>query len=195
MGETYFTEQERDRIRGRTARAIREQTEARSRARKQADDIADLKEMGEELMAQKLASSIDNRLTVAHPAGHPEESIKEDPRLPNPPPRGMGLKFDGGKVQARLLYEGMPRALLRVIDTLDFGAKKYAAHSWQHVENALERYQDASYRHDLLRCRGERLDSETGIHHRAHHIINELFLLELELRAEESPDALPTEVK
>ncbi len=99
--------------------------------------------------------------------------------------RGVGLKDDGGKPQARLLHEGVPRALARVIDTLTFGAQKYKAHSWQHVEKALERYQDASYRHDNKRCLGEKLDPETGIHHRAHHIINELFLLELELREEE----------
>lgn len=105
------------------------------------------------------------------------------------PERGMGLKDDKGKPQARLLHEGVPRALARVIDTLTFGAGKYQAHSWQHVENAAARYQDASYRHDNKRCLGEKLDPETGIHHRAHHIINELFLLELELRAEEKEEA------
>lgn len=99
--------------------------------------------------------------------------------------RGEGLKFDGGKLQARLLFEGMPRALTEVIRTLDFGAKKYSAHSWQKVENALERYQDASYRHDLKRNMGEIVDPETSVMHRAHHIINELFVLELELRAAE----------
>ncbi len=99
--------------------------------------------------------------------------------------RGAGLKNDGGKPQAGLLHEGVPRALARVVDTLTFGAQKYKAHSWQHVEKGIERYQDASYRHDNRRCLGEKLDPETGIHHRAHHIINELFLLEIELREEE----------
>ena len=98
--------------------------------------------------------------------------------------RGVGLKFDAGKNQARLLREGVPRALEELDRVLTFGAKKYAAHSWQHVENAEERYQDASYRHDSARNKGEIFDRETGLLHRAHHIINELFLLELELRRE-----------
>ncbi|AMM44633.1 hypothetical protein [Xanthomonas phage f20-Xaj] len=98
--------------------------------------------------------------------------------------RGGGLKFDGGKQRPALLHEGMPLALAEVVKTLTFGAQKYEAHSWQKVENAAERYQDASYRHDSQRCKGEVLDPETGIMHRAHHIINELFVLELELRAQ-----------
>jgi hypothetical protein len=98
--------------------------------------------------------------------------------------RGVGLKFDAGKVQARLLREGVPRALEELDKVLTFGAGKYAAHSWQHVENGDERYQDASYRHDAARNKGELFDQETGLRHRAHHIINELFLLELELRGE-----------
>ncbi|AMM44729.1 hypothetical protein [Xanthomonas phage f30-Xaj] len=98
--------------------------------------------------------------------------------------RGGGLKFDGGKQRPALLHEGMPLALAEVVKTLTFGAQKYEAHSWQKVENAAERYQDASYRHDSQRCKGEVLDPETGIMHRAHHIINELFVLELELHAQ-----------
>ncbi len=100
--------------------------------------------------------------------------------------RGGGLKFDGGKQRPALLHEGVPLALAEVVKTLTFGAEKYEAHSWQRVENAAERYQDASYRHDAQRCKGEVLDPETGILHRAHHIINELFLLELEMRKEKA---------
>lgn len=99
--------------------------------------------------------------------------------------RGAGLKFDAGKPQARLLREGVPRALRQLDAVLTFGARKYAAHSWQEVENAMERYQDASYRHDSARNMGEVIDPETGCYHRAQHIINELFLLELELREAE----------
>ncbi|AVO24330.1 hypothetical protein [Xanthomonas phage XPV3] len=96
-----------------------------------------------------------------------------------------GRKFDAGKVQPRLLFEGMPRALSALVDVLTFGAGKYDAHNWLNVANGIERYQDASYRHDSLRCRGELCDAETGLRHRAHHIVNELFVLELELRAVE----------
>ncbi|BAE72787.1 conserved hypothetical protein [Xanthomonas phage OP2] len=96
-----------------------------------------------------------------------------------------GRKFDVGKLQPRLLHEGMPRALSALVDVLTFGAAKYDAHNWLNVANGIERYQDASYRHDNLRCQGELCDRESGLRHRAHHIINELFVLELELRATE----------
>lgn len=96
--------------------------------------------------------------------------------------RGAGLKFDQGKIQPRLLYSGVPNALEEIVRVLTFGAQKYAPDSWQHVENAEERYQDASYRHDAARNKGEPRDQETGLLHRAHHIVNELFLLELEIR-------------
>ncbi|AVO24206.1 hypothetical protein [Xanthomonas phage XPV1] len=102
-----------------------------------------------------------------------------------------GRKFDAGKVQPRLLFEGMPRALSALVDVLTFGAGKYDAHNWLNVANGIERYQDASYRHDSLRCRGELCDAETGLRHRAHHIVNELFVLELELRAVEESLATP----
>lgn len=114
----------------------------------------------------------------------PESCTQEAP--PAPSERGAGLKDDSGKQQPRLLHEGVPLALAEVVRTLTFGAKKYAPHSWKEVENALERYQDASYRHDAKRCAGELIDPETNIRHRAHHIINELFMLELELRKEKA---------
>lgn len=98
--------------------------------------------------------------------------------------RGGGLKDDSGKEQPRLLHQGCPLALAEVVKTLTFGARKYAPNSWQLVEDAANRYQDASYRHDSKRCQGELIDPETNVRHRAHHIINELFLLELELRGE-----------
>lgn len=103
-----------------------------------------------------------------------------------------GRKFDDGKLQPRLLHEGMPRALSELVEVLTFGAQKYDAHNWLNVENGIERYQDASYRHDNLRAQGELCDQESGLRHRAHHIVNELFVLELELRAVE--ESLATRV-
>lgn len=119
----------------------------------------------------------------------PTESVpvSEPMQLPlyteaEPNERGAGLKFDSGKPRASLLFRGMPLALGRVIDVLTFGAKKYSAHSWQQVENGLERYEDAKLRHMLKDATGEELDPETGIEHLAHEACNILFLLELKLR-------------
>ncbi len=102
---------------------------------------------------------------------------------PSPPAdeRGGGMKFDAGKPRVGLLFDGMPRALGAVADVLTFGAQKYAAHSWKTVPNGSERYQDAQYRHQLARHRGEEHDPETRLLHRAHEVCNALFLLELEL--------------
>lgn len=96
--------------------------------------------------------------------------------------RGLGMKYDAGKQQARLIFEGFPLALSALSDVATMGAEKYAAHSWQHVENAIERYTDAGYRHMLSRLQGEELDSESGLLHEAHELWNKLAVLELKLR-------------
>lgn len=86
-------------------------------------------------------------------------------------------KADAGKLQPRLLLEGMPRALYLVVAILSYGAQKYAAHSWKEVE--MWRYTDAKLRHmfDELVGFGDK-DDESGLLHAAHEICNSLFLLE-----------------
>lgn len=101
------------------------------------------------------------------------------------PLRGTGLKFDGDKPRMELLIQGMPRALEAVGQVLTFGAQKYAAHSWQSVEDNHNRYWAAKIRHELQRAKGEEVDSETGLLHLAHEACNALFLLELALMESE----------
>lgn len=88
-----------------------------------------------------------------------------------------GLKHDSGKVQMGLLFNGVPNALIGSAKVLTFGAKKYAAHSWQNV-NA-ERYLDAFYRHMYhLHC-GSIVDDDSHLPHIDHAITNLLFIREL----------------
>ena len=95
--------------------------------------------------------------------------------------RAAGLKFDTDKPRMELLIQGMPRALEEVGRVLTFGAQKYAAHSWKHVEDNQNRYWAAKVRHELARAKGEERDPETGLLHLAHEACNTLFLLELAL--------------
>ena len=99
--------------------------------------------------------------------------------------RAGGLKFDADKPRMELLIQGMPRALEAVGAVLTFGAEKYAAHSWKHVEDNENRYWAAKSRHELARAKGEARDPETGLLHLAHEACNALFLLELAMVAEE----------
>jgi hypothetical protein len=102
-----------------------------------------------------------------------------DPKAESASDRGAGLKFDGGKPRWSLLMQGCHSALNGVAEVLTFGAKKYAAHSWQQVENNKERYRDAMYRHLNAIERGEVLDPESGLPHWDHVACNALFLSEL----------------
>ena len=53
-------------------------------------------------------------------------------------------------------------------------------------KNDKERYESASLRHQISYHNGEYLDSETNLHHIAHGICGQLFLLEIELREKNS---------
>lgn len=86
----------------------------------------------------------------------------------------VGRKFDSGKNRFSLLPKG---AVNKIIDVLEFGAKKYDIDNWQQVENAKTRYYDATMRHIDLWWNGEKTDSETGVHHLAHAATNLLFLM------------------
>lgn len=87
-------------------------------------------------------------------------------------------KADAGKLQARLLFEGMPRSLKMAIAVLTYGAQKYEAHSWKNVSK--ERYEDAKFRH-MIDGELEFADPESGLWHRAHELVNLMFTMELEL--------------
>jgi hypothetical protein len=89
-------------------------------------------------------------------------------------PTDRGMKYDEGKARMWLLpFE----SLHEVARVLTFGAKKYAAHSWQTVPDGEERYTNAMLRHMVAIQAGEVYDPESGLLHWAHVACNALFLL------------------
>ena len=96
-----------------------------------------------------------------------------------------GLKHDDGKIKPRLIIEGFSRALTEVAKVGTFGANKYTENGWESVENGVERYTDAMYRHLLDEAKGEELDAESELKHAAHAAWNVLARLELILREED----------
>lgn len=91
-----------------------------------------------------------------------------------------GLKDDKGKLRFSLLFEGMPKGLKAVVDVLEHGAKKYGVHNWQKVDNGVERYKEAFFRHVSNLDGGIfAKDPESDLRHIAHIACNALFLLEL----------------
>ena len=98
-------------------------------------------------------------------------------------PHEMGAKLDAGKVQAGVLLD-FSRALWKVAEVGTHGNSKYARGSWQFVEEAEERYEDAMMRH-LLKIRVEPTD-ESGLETLAHFAWNALAVLELSLREGEA---------
>lgn len=96
----------------------------------------------------------------------------------NDPEKGM--KYDGGKNIAGVLFEDFPRALNGVSSVATFGAEKYARSSWQSVPNAIQRYRDALVRHQLAQGMGEKICPDSGRPHSWHIAWNALALIELE---------------
>lgn len=95
-------------------------------------------------------------------------------------PNPVGLKFDAGKLRFDLIPEGTEAALAAV---MTFGAKKYAADSWQQVENGRGRYYAALRRHlDAWWTANERIDPESGLHHLVHALACVSFLLWIDTR-------------
>ena len=93
-----------------------------------------------------------------------------------------GLKYDEGKILFSCLTRGLAAPLAELAKVLTFGAKKYERDSWQGVENAPTRYQDALDRHLNAWNRGETADTESGLSHLSHAAVNVLFLLHFELQ-------------
>ncbi len=96
--------------------------------------------------------------------------------------QGVGMKHDGGKNMLGLLIAGMPEVIYHLGTVLTFGAKKYKADSWKTVPSGKDRYLDAAYRHLIAWHSGEKSDSESGIHHIFHAIINLMFVAWFELK-------------
>lgn len=93
--------------------------------------------------------------------------------------QGQQFKADAGKLKGRLLIEGMPRALKLAMAVLSYGEQKYEAHSWRNVD--VERYRDAKVRH-MIDGETEFADDESGLWHKAHELVNLMFIIELETK-------------
>lgn len=91
-----------------------------------------------------------------------------------------GAKLDHGKIKAGLLGD-FGLALLAVAEIGTHGAIKYTRGGWQFVENAVERYTDAKWRH-LLKSRYWKEDEDSKLLHEAHEAWNTLAALEIKLR-------------
>lgn len=89
-----------------------------------------------------------------------------------------GLKLDGGKPRLSLLPW---RAIAKVVDVLEYGARKYAVDNWQKVPEPRRRYFDAAQRHLVSWWDGEANDEESGLPHLAHAACCVLFLLAFEV--------------
>ena len=91
-----------------------------------------------------------------------------------------GKKFDEGKLR----YDLLPvEALREVVKVLTFGAKKYGDNNWK-ITKPESRYTAAAMRHGEAYRGGEVHDPESGIHHLAHRICCDLFLLQIDLEKE-----------
>lgn len=90
---------------------------------------------------------------------------------------------DGGYFAAKRDQDKLRPSLLPwdgvwpVLRVAEYGARKYAAHSWRNVPDAEERYSEAFRRHALA-CMGDiwSVDEETGLPHLAHAAWNALAL-------------------
>lgn len=84
-------------------------------------------------------------------------------------------KQDGGKALMHLLpWTELARDVCPV---LEYGMRKYTEGGWRTVDNARTRYLNAAFRHLGAYADGERVDSESGLHHVAHAACCVLFLL------------------
>ena len=95
-----------------------------------------------------------------------------------------GMKYDGGKVKANIIFEDFGDALWEVAKVSTYGDKKYKRSSWKTVPNGFERYSDAKARHFLqpFRVAGEGdYDEESGLLHLAHEAWGALARLQLKL--------------
>jgi hypothetical protein len=82
-------------------------------------------------------------------------------------------KQDNGKPRFSLLRIDF---IEKMMDVMEFGAKKYAKNSWQIVPDGKERYQDAAARHLFAHLKGEQKAEDSGISHLAHAAVNLMFV-------------------
>ena len=89
----------------------------------------------------------------------------------------IGTKHDTDKPRFDLLPTLAIESVARV---LTFGASKYSADNWRHVDGWRWRYFSAAMRHLWAWKRGEINDPESGESHLAHAVYCILFCMELD---------------
>ena len=95
----------------------------------------------------------------------------------------MEMKFvknDTDKPNLAILFD-CPLALSEVAKVMQYGAKKYNRANWSKCDDK-ERYESASLRHQMSYHNQEPIDKESNLHHLAHAVCSQLFLLEIELQ-------------
>ena len=98
----------------------------------------------------------------------------------------QGKKFDEGKIRYDLLPVDALREVARV---LTFGAAKYGDNNWK-ITKPESRYTAAAFRHGEAYRGGEMMDKESGVHHLAHRICCDLFLLQIDMEELSETSAL-----
>ena len=78
-----------------------------------------------------------------------------------------------------------PRALEAIARVNEHGASNHGWDTWDTIEDAKGRYDDARLRHDLADAKGELTDKDSGLLHAAHRAWGNLAVLELMLRERE----------
>ena len=98
-----------------------------------------------------------------------------------------GKKFDEGKIRYDLLPVDALREVARV---LTFGAAKYGDNNWK-ITKPESRYTAAAFRHGEAYRGGEMMDKESGVHHLAHRICCDLFLLQIDMEELSAVSTMP----
>lgn len=92
-----------------------------------------------------------------------------------------GKKYDDGKLRYDLIP---PHALEQVARVLTFGASIYGENNWR-ITKPESRYTAAAMRHGEAVRKGENFDKESGIHHLAHRICCDMFLLQIAMEKQQ----------
>ena len=83
-------------------------------------------------------------------------------------------KFDTNKPKVSLVE---PKFILGIAEILTFGAQKYGQDNWKEaIDDDIQRYKDALWRHQLAYMDGETTDPESGKSHLHHIGCNLMFL-------------------
>jgi hypothetical protein len=99
--------------------------------------------------------------------------------------RGAGAKYDAGKPYIHSVLRYFPRAIEEIARVNEHGASNHGWDTWDSIEDAKGRYDDARLRHDLADAAGKVTDEESGLLHAAHRAWGNLAVLELMLRERE----------